>query len=387
MRRLISYLGSILLLVLMVSCSSEQKATKQKTGELLTDTLEEKSVRYAEFFAIEEVNGHKQIHILSPSNKQDTLATYLCYPRGEEKPSSAKNKVVCLETPIKSLASLSTTELGALEVLDLRDLLVASNDLAYISDSILRERAKAGKLIEIARGMSRDNEKIILAKPEVLLQSSFFRKDKDEMLEQMGIHIVQYNAWKEASLLGRAEWLKVIALLAGEEERANRYFDALEKEYFRAKNLIKSSDKKQILYGQDFNNTWYIPGEYSYVTNMLSDAGLVFTSIEGSIDSKPKSMEYVFTHFSKAQTWLAMPYGACYSLSDFMKINEKYKDFDACKNMNVWTPNKRMNGANGNDYWESGPYHPDLVLKDLIKITQPELLPDYEPYYWLKLLK
>ena len=51
----------------------------------------------------------------------------------------------------------------------------------------------------------------------------------------------------------------------------------------------------------------------------------------------------------------------------------------------MWVDRKELNREGGNDFWESGPYHPDLVLKDFIKIAHPELLPDYETRYWMLL--
>ena len=50
----------------------------------------------------------------------------------------------------------------------------------------------------------------------------------------------------------------------------------------------------------------------------------------------------------------------------------------------VYNCNKRLNAAGGNDYWESGVIHPDLILQDLIRIFHPELT-DAEPTYYRKL--
>ena len=52
---------------------------------------------------------------------------------------------------------------------------------------------------------------------------------------------------------------------------------------------------------------------------------------------------------------------------------------------NVWNCNRRMNPSGGNDYWESGVVHPDLVLQDLVTIFHPELLPDSELTYYRQL--
>lgn len=50
----------------------------------------------------------------------------------------------------------------------------------------------------------------------------------------------------------------------------------------------------------------------------------------------------------------------------------------------VYNNNRRTNPSGGNDYWESGVIHPDLILQDLIRIFHPELT-DAEPTYYRKL--
>ena len=37
--------------------------------------------------------------------------------------------------------------------------------------------------------------------------------------------------------------------------------------------------------------------------------------------------------------------------------------------------------AGGNDFWESSVVHPDLVLRDLVKILHPELVDEPFVYY------
>jgi iron complex transport system substrate-binding protein len=51
----------------------------------------------------------------------------------------------------------------------------------------------------------------------------------------------------------------------------------------------------------------------------------------------------------------------------------------------VWNNRKRITEAGGNDYWESAVVRPDLLLKDLVSILHPELLPGYEQLYYKRL--
>ena len=57
-----------------------------------------------------------------------------------------------------------------------------------------------------------------------------------------------------------------------------------------------------------------------------------------------------------------------------------YANFDAFKKQNIY-------GCNTGDvpYYEEFPLHPDYLLKDLIWIFHPDLLPDYMPHYFKKM--
>ena len=51
----------------------------------------------------------------------------------------------------------------------------------------------------------------------------------------------------------------------------------------------------------------------------------------------------------------------------------------------VFNNNKRAGANGGNEFWETGTVHPNLVLADLVKIFHPELLPEHELVYYRKL--
>ena len=67
-----------------------------------------------------------------------------------------------------------------------------------------------------------------------------------------------------------------------------------------------------------------------------------------------------------------------------VSANKLYAEFDAFKNDNIYTPTTKSGPKGGVLYYEIAPSRPDLVLKDLIKITQPKLLKDYELIFFEK---
>lgn len=51
----------------------------------------------------------------------------------------------------------------------------------------------------------------------------------------------------------------------------------------------------------------------------------------------------------------------------------------------MYNNNARITEAGGNDYYESGAAHPDVILADLIQIFHPGLLPEHKLYYFKQL--
>ena len=62
--------------------------------------------------------------------------------------------------------------------------------------------------------------------------------------------------------------------------------------------------------------------------------------------------------------------------------NKGYTYFDAFKNNKIYTYTNKIGANGGLLYYELGPLRPDLILKDIISISHPQLLPDYEPFFF-----
>jgi iron complex transport system substrate-binding protein len=67
------------------------------------------------------------------------------------------------------------------------------------------------------------------------------------------------------------------------------------------------------------------------------------------------------------------------------KSNSLYTEFTSFKNNNIYTPTTKKGETGGVIYYELAPTRPDLVLKDIIKITNPELLPNYSLTFFEKM--
>ena len=59
--------------------------------------------------------------------------------------------------------------------------------------------------------------------------------------------------------------------------------------------------------------------------------------------------------------------------------------FKFYKNKQIYSYNKRVNKNGSSDFWESAIAHPDILLSDIVKIIYPDLLPNHELFYVIRL--
>ena len=72
-------------------------------------------------------------------------------------------------------------------------------------------------------------------------------------------------------------------------------------------------------------------------------------------------------------------------MRDGLAVDERFAQFKAFQQGNVYNSNARLNRYGGDDYWESGLANPHIILADLIKIFHPELVPEHELVYYHQL--
>ena len=92
------------------------------------------------------------------------------------------------------------------------------------------------------------------------------------------------------------------------------------------------------------------------------------------------SFEAVFAKAHRAEFWLHP--GTSETIESLLADDERHDEFAACKRRMVYNNNARLNKNGSNDYWESGTVNIHIVLKDLVKIFHPEVIPNHELYYY-----
>jgi len=67
------------------------------------------------------------------------------------------------------------------------------------------------------------------------------------------------------------------------------------------------------------------------------------------------------------------------------KADARYTRFKPFVTKQVYTYNARIGPTGGSEYLELGYLRPDIILKDLVKIAHPELMPGYTLYFHARL--
>ncbi len=366
----------------LIACKSETKQPELPTTKKPVAI----AVKHAKGFSIEKNDQMTLITVHSPWPNAEKGFTYALIDREMAAkvtfPKDAYDAVVLV--PVEKIVVTSTTHIPSLEALGVEDKLIGFPSTQYISSEKTRKNVEAGKVKEIGSNETINTEVLIDLQPEVVVGFSIDSHNKTyNNIQKSGIAVVYNGDWTEQTPLGKAEWIKFFAPFFQKEKEADSLFSKIETDYLSAKELAKQAKTQPtVLSGSMYKDVWYLPAGDSYQAQFLKDANAqyLWNDSEGT-GSLSLSFESVLEKGNAAQFWIAP--GSFTSYESMKKANENYTLFDAfSKTKSIYTFSLTTGSTGGVLYYELAPNRPDIVLKDMIKILHPELLEDYEPYFF-----
>ena len=358
--------------IIAVSC-------KDKVAD--TTTHEQTStIKYAKGFDIVKNGEDYTLLIKAPYPESKEIITY----------TLTKNKKTAdtkeIEIPILSVVATSTTHIPFMELLNVEEKIVGFPNTDFISSPKTRQLIDTKKLIDLGHPEDINTESLVELNPDLVIGFSLTSNNKMfNNIEQMGIPVILNGDWLEETPLGRAEWIKFYGVLFNKEKEADSIFKVIEKNYLDAVEIAKkSSEKPTLLAGGLFKDVWYMPAGDSFEATFLKDANVdyLWKDSEGK-GSLALNIESVFDKGKNASIWISPSFHE--TLLDLEETNAIYKQFKAFQNKKVYSYMNTKGATGGIIYFELSPTRPDFVLKDLIKITHPDLLKDYELTFYKKL--
>ena len=368
----------ILFLVLGISC---RENAENKT--ILREQT--KPEQFATGFELRKYDeNYTRIKVSSPWPGADEDFTYWLIPRGMQPPDSIiQNADAVIPVPVETFIATSTTHIAALEALGVLEKLKGFPGTDYISSPFARALIQQGAIQELGANEALNTEMTLAIGPNVVFGFAIDARNAGyQTLEEAGIPVVYNGDWTEHNPLGKAEWIRFFAPFFGLEEKADALFRDIVTEYEAARGLAAQATRQpKVLSGALYKDVWYTPGGNSWAAQLIEDANGAYlwanTDASGSLSL---SIEEVLAHATEADVWIApSQYTTVY---DMLEGSPHYKKFSALHSGKVFTYAARRGETGGLIYFETAPQRPDLVLKDLIHIFHPGLLPEYQPHFF-----
>jgi iron complex transport system substrate-binding protein len=368
----------LLLIILAFSCKKEAIKIDQ---EIKTES----TIIYAKGFDIIAENGTKKLIIKSAYQNSEVVFEYEIH---NKIPNAIINSNrIAIKVPIEKIVVTSTTHIPMIELLNKESSIIGFPYAKYVSSEKTRQLIDAGNITEIGKESSLNTEILVDLQPDLVVGYSVSSADKSlTTVHKAGIPVIYNGDWLEETPLGRAEWIKFFGVLFDKEKQADSIFNTIKNNYLQAKKIALKANKKQtILSGAIMaKDIWNLPAGDSFVAQFLKDANLNYlwkdSKGRGSLSL---SFESVFDTGRNADFWIAPGYFS--SKEQLLQSNQIYAEFAAFKKNRIYTPSTKKGKTGGVIYYELAPTRPDLVLKDIIKITNPDLLPNYELTFFEKM--
>lgn len=359
------------LLATFAGCSGSSKQQAQNNN------LEPVTLNSAKGFSIAR-NAHKtMLNIYSPKDTTQLLQQFILQPASYDKPLKENE----IKIPCKRIICLSSTQLAYLIELDALDNLVGINSSRHLFNATINQKVKAKAIRQVGKEGLFNIETIVSLAPDVIFVSPFKTGGYDA-IKNLGIPLVPMAAYAEQTPLGRAEWIKMLALFSGKEREADSIYQHIEADYHRLKQLTQSvAHRPSVFSGKMKGGTWYVAGGDSFFAHYFRDAGADYIIKNKQTGSMPMDYESIYCLAGNADYWRLLTSSPKGFDKNMLKAeDERYADFKAYQTGNVLVCNLREV-----PYREESAIKPNILLADYIHHFHPELIPDYKPVYWHKI--
>jgi iron complex transport system substrate-binding protein len=362
----------VFFIVLVFSHCSQKKES--------VGTVPSLNVKYAKGFSIRKEHDATWVTINYPYQGATSGYQYLLIPKKSKAPDHTAD-VQVIEVPIETIVCTSTTHIPHLDYLGVTDKLVGFPSTDYISSEATRKRIDAGQVKDLGIDAGMNIELLYSLKPSMVMGYTM-TADLGQLkkIQELGVPVVLNGEYLERDPLGRAEWIKFTSLFFGKEKIADSVFSVIEKEYNTTRDLVSNvQQRSSFLCGTVYGDAWFMPGGENYASKLLKDAANNYLWASDTTHGWLEiSFESVYSRAKDADIWIV---GAFDTFDQLKSADQRYSLFKPFETKQIYNYNARKGAKGGNDFLELGYLRPDLVLKDLVKIGHPELLPEHQLYF------
>ncbi len=341
----------------------------------------------AQGFTVDYHQHYKIVSVNRPWKDAKTQFQYVLVQCGTPIPKGFQPEQI-VQIPVQSVVTLSTTHFVPLQRLGVLDRLKGISNFKDVTTPAVNAKINQKQLIEVGNAGGLKLENILELAPDLVTTygTGNPQTDAHPKLLEAGIKVAIVAEYMESTPLGRAEWIKFLALFFNREAEAEKSFADIRQRYQAIATKTKTVQRRPTVFsGFDRKGTWYMPGGDSYVAKFLADAGATYLwADDRSSGSLQLTFEQVYDRAAQAQYWIVNAHNVK-TRAELLAADPRYRGFAALQANHVFSPTAKVNAQGGNDYWQSGVANPDLILADLVKIFHPELVPDHQFVYYRQL--
>jgi iron complex transport system substrate-binding protein len=351
----------IIVFSLLFSCrGSNEKAIKglsdKKNDYALNFSISADSISFTTLNVYENWSGKEYVNSLK------------LIPREKHDGSELKENEILV--PPRKVVCMSTSHIAYIVSLGKSETISAVSGAKYVSDSTIIRMVNEGSVIDVGFESSLNYETLIAINPDIVLSYGISGENNVyiDKIKALGIKVIAVGDYMENHPLGKAEYLKFFGALYDCATLADSLYLKIRDEYIDERTKAESfANKKKVLLNAPWKDVWYIPGNESYMSQLIKDAGgEVLGSKSGEFHSYPNSIEDVFRLSYDADLWLNP--NNFNTIEELKKSNPLFSRVDILVKGRVFNNTKRNTVTGGSDFWERGVVEPQIILKDLINI-------------------
>jgi len=395
-----SYFALILLTAASWGCQDTRDFAGAVDEQVCIEGFEEgrdyfpvKSEReYAELFDLSYHDFYKVVTVRFPSVEGDTAGVarerFVLLPCGAPPPplTGELAGAVVIPTPVRTVSVTTNEDLGMVVRLGFLEG-VRSIGIRAIYPMEVLERYRAG-IIADGGGWGSEGphiETLMDLSPELILMGVFGGAvgSHAPRLREVGLPAVPTMIRVEPTPLGRAEWVKALGAFFHAEETANALFDEVSGAYLDLATQARARPRKPTA----FWASTYAPGEWgggrnNFQARFLEDAGAQNLLVnDGPRTSVRLLPEEVLDLAGAAEFWITenthmVRNGTLTVRGTPLNALRAFRDGNT-----YHLAGRYRAESEASDYNYSGPGRPDLVLRDLVAIFHPDLVPGHERHF------
>lgn len=329
-------------------------------------------------------HGHFKRIKFRPAVSSDEPTEILLVQCGAPTPPHDAGTIV-VSVPVSRIATASRAMLGAADKLGIVEKFVGVSDPRAITVPSFKKRVQQGR-ISMTSGHAHGNiEPLMALDPDVYFTfySAYPQFNVHPKLWSLGIRAVPHADSLEATPLGRAEWMKLLAMLTNTEAIGHAEFEKIESTYRFITSLVRDSIRPNILAGTaSQRDVMELFGGRNHRAQLLRDAGGRFVLNDDQFPGSwlITSFERVYAAGADAPYWIGTRPGI-QSIEALIAANPHHRWFkNAIQTENVFALDRGYRGMFAYHLEDQGMNNPHVQLAEIVSVLHPELGPQLRQF-------